>query len=61
MPNRQNPSAEIAVIGIDTGKSKFHLIGQDERGAVIMRAKVSRRQLDIRVASIPPCVIGTES
>ena len=60
MPNHPNTSIEIAVIGIDIGKSNFHLIGQDERGAVVMRAKVSRRQLGLRLANLSPCIIGME-
>ena len=52
MPNQQKTSAKIAVIGIDIGKATFHLIGQDERGAIVMRAKVSRRQLFVRLVNL---------
>ena len=38
----------------------FHLIGQDGRGVIVMRAKVSRSQLFQRLANIPSCVIGLE-
>jgi len=32
----------IAVIGIDIGKNSFHLVGQDRRGAIVLRQKWSR-------------------
>jgi transposase len=32
----------IAVIGIDIGKNSFHVVGQDKRGAIILRQKWSR-------------------
>jgi len=51
------PSAQIAVIGIDIGKSVFHLIGLDQRGAIVMKAKLSRGQLETRLANLPPCLI----
>ena len=55
------PSAEIAVIGIDIGKNVFHLIGLDQRGAIVMKAKLSRGQLETRLANLPPCLIGMEA
>ena len=35
----QKLSSEIAVIGIDIGKNSFHLVGQDRRGALVLRQK----------------------
>ena len=32
----------IAVIGIDIGKNSFHLVGQDRRGALVLRASFRR-------------------
>ena len=55
------PSAQIAVIGIDIGKNVFHLIGLDQRGAIVMKAKLSRGQLETRLANLPPCLIGMEA
>ena len=60
MPSHQKSSADITTIGIDIGKTTFHLIGQDRDGAILMRARVSRNQLEQRLANIPPCVIGME-
>ena len=59
MASRQNSFANVAIIGIDIGKNTFHLIGQDRRGAIVMRAKLSRTQL-MRLVNISPCVIGME-
>ena len=43
------PSAQIAVIGIDIGKNVFHLIGLDKCGAIVLKAKHSRSQLENRL------------
>jgi transposase len=55
------PSAQIAVIGIDIGKNVFHLIGLDKSGAIVLKAKLSRSQLENRLANMPPCLIGMEA
>ncbi len=60
MTSQQNSFANVATIGIDIGKTTFHLIGQDRRGAIIMRAKLSRTQLMRRLVNVPQCVIGME-
>ena len=54
-------NAVIAVIGIDIGKNSFHVVGLDERGAIVLRQKWSRTQVETRLANIPPCVIGMEA
>jgi transposase len=51
----------IAVIGIDIGKYSFHIVGLDERGAIVLRQKWSRSQVDARLANMPPCLIGMEA
>ena len=38
-------SSRIASIGIDIGKNSFHVVGQDERGAIVLRQKWSRGQV----------------
>ena len=38
----QKLNSEIAVIGIDIGKNSFHIVGQDRRGAIVLRQKWSR-------------------
>jgi transposase len=54
-------NAPIAVIGIDIGKTVFHLIGLDKSGVIVFKAKLSRGQLESRLANLPPCLIGTEA
>ena len=53
----QKLSSEIAVIGIDIGKNSFHLVGQDRRGALVLRQKWSRGQVEARLANLPPCLM----
>jgi transposase len=54
-------SAQIAVIGIDIGKNSFHIVGLDQRGAIVLRQKWSRGQVGERFANLPPCLIGMEA
>src|SRR5437899_4467446 len=61
MSHKSASSAAVATIGIDLGKNTFHLVGLDQRGAIILRQKVSRGQLDRRLANIPGCLIGMEA
>jgi transposase len=57
----QKLNTEVAVIGIDIGKNSFHLVGQDRRGALVLRQKWSRGQVEARLANLPPCRIGMEA
>ncbi len=54
-------STEIAVIGIDIGKNSFHVVGHDKQGAIVLRQKWSRGQIEARLANMPPCLIGMEA
>ena len=54
-------NAGIAVIGIDIGKNSFHVVGHDKRGAITLRQKWSRGQVEARLANLPPCLIGMEA
>jgi transposase len=42
-------SQTIAVIGIDIGKNSFHVVGHDARGAIVLRQKWSRGQVEARL------------
>src|SRR6266542_2140490 len=53
MRTSQKTAGIITTIGIDLGKNTFHLIGFDQRGAIILQQKVSRGQLERRLANIP--------
>ncbi len=57
----QNLNSAIAVIGIDIGKNSFHVVGLDSRGAIGLRQKWSRGQVEGRLANMPPCLIGMEA
>ena len=54
-------NATITVIGIDIGKNSFHVVGLDQRGAIVVRQKWSRGQVEARLANMPPCLIGMEA
>src|SRR5262245_47736954 len=54
-------NSAITVIGIDIGKNSFHVVGHDKRGAIMLRQKWSRGQVEARVANLPPCLIGMEA
>ena len=51
----------IATIGIDLGKNTFHLVGLDTRGAIVLQLKLSRGQIERRLANVPCCLIGMEA
>jgi transposase len=53
--------ATIATMGIDIGKNSFHVVGLDQRGAIVLRQKWSRGQIEARLANMPPCLIGMEA
>jgi transposase len=57
----QELNTAIAVIGIDTGRNSFHIVGLDRRGATALRQKWSRSQVETRLADMPPCLIGMEA
>jgi transposase len=57
----QTHNAAIAVVGIDIGKNSFYIVGHDERGAIVLRQKWSRGQVEARFANMPPCLIGMEA
>ncbi len=54
-------AATTATIGIDLGKNTFHLVGLDRRGAIVLQLKLSRGQLERRLANVPRCLIGMEA
>jgi hypothetical protein len=44
----------IAVVGIDIGKNSFHIVGLDDGGAIVLRQKWSRGQVEAR---LPTCAV----
>ena len=59
MSNKSNPT--VATMGIDIGKNSFHVVGLDRRGAIVLRQKWSRSQIEARLANMAACLIGMEA
>src|SRR5919109_1540321 len=53
--------AASAVVGIDIGTNSFHVVGLDRRGAIMLRQRWSRGQIESRFPNLPPCLIGMEA
>jgi transposase len=52
---------KLQVVGIDLGKTVFHLVGMDSTGKVVVRKRCSRRQLLAFTANLQVQLIGMES
>ena len=61
MRTSQKIAGTITTIGIDLGKNTFHIIGFDKQGAIILRQRISRGQIERRLANIPRCLIGMKA
>ena len=51
----------LHVLGIDLGKTVFHLVGMDSSGRVVIRKRCSRKQLLAFTANLQVQLIGMES
>src|SRR5215510_14718430 len=60
MPSKTD-AVVARTIGIDTGKNTLHLVGLDDKGAIVLREKVSRGRIAARLANAPRCLIGIEA
>src|SRR6516162_4050502 len=61
MPRKINQLEAVATLGIDIGKNSFHLVGFDRKGAIVLRQRWSRSQVEARLANMPPCLICMEA
>src|SRR5438477_6075388 len=52
---------EITSVGIDLGKTTFHLVGLEVHGRAVIKRKFSRRQLLAYTANLPTSLIGIEA
>src|SRR5437879_9619105 len=52
---------QLQTVGIDLGKTVFHLVGLNERGEVVVRKKFSRKQLLHFTANLKVKLIGMEA
>ena len=53
--------SKIILVGIDTAKNVFHLVGVDRRGNYVYRKKLSRKRLLPALAQIEPCTVVLEA
>jgi len=49
---------DVHTIGIDLGKTVFHVVGLDSPGNVVLKRRPSRTQLLEQLANTPACLIG---
>jgi transposase len=52
---------ETHSVGIDLGKTTFHLVALGAAGKVIVRKKFNRKQLLAYTANVPASLIGLEA
>ena len=52
---------KVTLIGIDTAKNVFHLVGIDKRGHYVYRKQLSRRRLLPTLAQLEPCEVVLEA
>src|SRR3974377_903864 len=60
MPSKAD-TAIARTIGIDTGKNTLHMIGLDEKGAIVLREKIARQRITARLVNVPKCLVGIEA
>jgi hypothetical protein len=51
--SHKTAAAVAHTIGIDTGKNTLHLIGLDDKGAIVLREKIARGRIAARLANVP--------
>jgi hypothetical protein len=57
----RNAPRDAAVFGVDLGKNVFHVVGLDDRGAVIQRVKLRREALLAFFERAARTVVGMEA
>ena len=57
----RNAPRSAAVYGVDLGKNLFHVVGLDERGAVVQRVKFRRETVLAFFARASPTLVGMEA
>jgi transposase len=56
----RSTNLSVATMGIDIGKNSFHVVGLDQRGAIVVRQRWTRSQIGARLANVPPRLIGKQ-
>lgn len=59
--DQERRKMNIAVLGIDLGKTLCSLVGLDRQGAVVLRRRMRRPSLAAFVEKQPRCIIGMEA
>jgi transposase len=52
---------QIRSVGIDLGKTTFHLVALGDKGKVLLKKKFTQKQLITFTANMQTCLIGMES
>jgi transposase len=52
---------QIRSVGIDLGKTTFHLVALSAAGKVLLRKKFTQKQLITFIANLQTCLIGMEA
>src|ERR1700722_4306114 len=52
---------QIRSVGIDLGKTTFHVVALGDNGKVLLKKKFTQRQLITFTANLPTCLIGMEA
>lgn len=52
---------KITTVGLDLAKAVFQVHGVDERGKVVVRKQLKRKDVLSYFAQLPPCRIGMEA
>jgi transposase len=52
---------QIRSVGIDLGKTRFHLIALGDNGKILLRKKFTQKQLITFTANVQTCLIGMEA
>jgi transposase len=52
---------EVKTLGIDLGKTVFHVVGLTAEGRIALKRRLTRTQLATLTANLPPCLIGVEA
>ncbi|WP_424140714.1 IS110 family transposase [Roseomonas chloroacetimidivorans] len=53
--------SEVAVLGIDLGKTSCSVAGMSAGGQVVLRRRVTRDGIPALLAKLPPCVVAMEA
>ena len=51
----------IKVLGIDLGKSSFHVVGRDDTDCILLRKNYTRTKLLEQLSLIEPCIVAFEA